>query len=231
VMGQGADFFNDVWAFDLEQETWTELKANERSAESPRPRYGQSAALDAQGRVLISHGFSDQGRFDDTWAFDVAGAHWVNLTPTSGPRPLKRCLHALIYEATADRMLLYGGCSSGFGPCPQGDLWAFDLKTTTWIELTPQGAAPTARSNVSLAYDVATQTLFLFGGKTEREASAETWSYELGNNMWMQLERAEEPSARSSQATSYDTQTQRALIFGGLTADGSSADLWEWSSQ
>jgi hypothetical protein len=229
VMGQGAGFFNDVWAFDLDRETWTELKANERSAEAPRPRYGQSAALDSQGRVLISHGFSDQGRFDDTWAFDVAAARWVNLTPTSGAKPLKRCLHALIYESAADRMILYGGCSSGFGPCPQGDLWAFDLKTATWSELTPRGAAPTPRSDVSLAYAAANQTLFLFGGKAEAGASAETWSYDLDGNVWMLLERPDGPSARSSQATSYDAQTRRALMFGGLTTDGSSADLWEWT--
>jgi Galactose oxidase, central domain len=228
VMGQGASFFNDVWAFDLDQETWTELKANDRSAAAPRPRYGQSAALDAGGRVLISHGFSDQGRFDDTWAFDVASARWVNLTPASGPKPLKRCLHELIYDAVADRLLLFGGCSSGFGPCPQGDLWAFDLKTSAWTELRPSGAAPAARSNAALVYEAATQTLFLFGGKTEDGASADVWSYDLGRNMWMQLEQGGGPGARSSQATSYDPQTRRALIFGGLTADGSSADLWEW---
>jgi Galactose oxidase, central domain len=229
VKGQGADFFNDVWAFDLDHETWTELKANDRGATAPRPRYGQSAVLDSQGRVLISHGFSDQGRFDDTWAFDVATARWVNLTPMSGAKPLKRCLHVLIYETTADRIILYGGCSSGFGPCPQGDLWAFDLKTTSWIELTPDGAAPTARSNASLVYEAATQTLFLFGGKTDNGPSAETWSYELDSNVWMQLEPADEPNARSSQATSYDAPTRRAMILGGLTADGSSADLWEWT--
>jgi hypothetical protein len=228
VMGQGADFFNDVWAFDLDQETWTELKANDRSAMAPRPRYGQSAVLDAQGRVLISHGFSDQGRFDDTWAFDIAAARWINLTPTSGAKPLKRCLHALIYEPTSDRMILFGGCSSGFGPCPQGDLWAFDLKTTTWTELTPGGVTPAARSNTSLVYEAATRSLLLFGGKTERGPSAETWSYELDSKVWTQLEHTDDPSARSSQALDYDTQTGRALLFGGLAADGSSADLWEW---
>jgi len=229
VMGQGADFFNDVWAFDLDLETWTELKANDRSAAAPRPRYGQSAALDTQGRVLISHGFSDQGRFDDTWAFDLAAARWVNLTPASGPKPLKRCLHELIYEAIADRLLLFGGCSSGFGPCPQGDLWAFDLKTTTWTELIPSGVAPSARSNASLVYEATTQTLYLFGGKTDGGANAETWSYDLDKNQWTQLEGQKAPSARSSQATGYDVQVRRALIFGGLTAAGSSADLWEWS--
>jgi hypothetical protein len=127
-------------------------------------------------------------------------------------------------------MILFGGCSSGFGPCPQGDVWAFDLKTTTWTELTPGGAAPTARSNASLVYEAATLSLFLFGGKTESGPSAETWSYELDGKVWTQLEHTDDPSARSSQATSYDGQTGRTLIFGGLTTNGSSADLWEWRS-
>jgi hypothetical protein len=74
VMGQGSNgFFNDAWAFDLDQETWVQLKSND-TGNGPRPRYGQSAALDGGARVLISHGFSDQGRFDDTWAFADTGA-------------------------------------------------------------------------------------------------------------------------------------------------------------
>ena len=236
--GRDTETFGDTWIFDRATRMWRAV-----DSAGPAPRFGHGAVYDAvQRRMLIVMG---QGAdfFNDVWAFDLdqetwtelkandgsAAARWVNLTPTSGSKPLKRCLHALIYEAAADRMILFGGCSSGFGPCPQGDLWAFDLKTTTWTELTPRGAAPTARSNASLVYEAATRSLFLFGGKTESGASAETWSYDLDGNEWMQLERADGPSARSSQATSYDTQTGRALIFGGLTADGSSADLWEWT--
>jgi hypothetical protein len=81
VMGQGASFYNDAWAFDLEAETWTELKASQIGPDQPRPRYGQSAALDDQGRVFISHGFSDEGRFDDTWVFDPATARFSKVSP------------------------------------------------------------------------------------------------------------------------------------------------------
>lgn len=228
VMGQGADFYNDAWAFDLDREVWAELKPNQRGSADPRPRYGQSAALDAQGRVLISHGFSDQGRFDDTWAFDTVAARWINLTPTHGPKPLNRCLHALVYQAAANRLILFGGCSSGFGPCPQGDLWAFDLDTAMWTELTPTGAAPAARSNPAMLYDPGSQSLLLFGGKTAHGADAESWRYSLSDNAWAQIETEQSPSPRSSHAADYDPQARRALILGGLTEAGSSADIWEW---
>ena len=85
----------------------------------------------------ISHGFTFEGRFDDTWSLDPAAGVWTDLSPAPETRPLKRCLHEAVWDAARGRMLLYGGCSSGFGPCPQGDLWAFDPATRTWTELTP----------------------------------------------------------------------------------------------
>ena len=61
--GNGTAFFNDVWAYD--GEVWTQLDAP--SAEGPAIRYGSGGALDPEGnRLLITHGFTDVGRFDDT---------------------------------------------------------------------------------------------------------------------------------------------------------------------
>ncbi len=225
IMGEGAGFFNDVWAFDLDKETWTQLKASAIAPDAPRPRYGQSAILDGKGRVIVSHGFSDQGRFDDTWAFELATAKWVNLTPPSGPKPLKRCLHELVYDAAMERMILFGGCSSGFGPCPQGDLWSFDLKTNSWTELKPSGDAPTARQNPTLVY--ANQQIVLFGGRTSAGANAETWSYNLASNRWTKLVGDQAPAARSSHDMDYDAKSNRIIIFGGRGADNLT-DIWEW---
>ena len=121
--GQASRFFADTWAYDIAGNAWRQL-----SAGGPPERYAHSAIYDPRGdRMVISHGFvSEQGRFDDTWAFDLRAAAWRNITP-GAPRPLRRCLHHAVYDERAHQMLLYGGCSSGFGPCPQGDLWSFDL--------------------------------------------------------------------------------------------------------
>lgn len=226
--GNGTDFFNDVWSFDLEQETWRRLKANNNASDAPRTRYGQSAAIDNRGRVLITHGFSDQGRFDDTWAFELSGSRWLNITPASGPRPLKRCLHELIYDAVGDRLVMFGGCASGFGPCPLGDLWALDLKSNLWSELKPTGALPTPRSNPSMVYLPTIRQIFLFGGLSS-QASSETWSYDLASNRWNGLESPAGPVPRSSQALGYDSMTRRVILFGGKAAASARNDLWEWN--
>jgi hypothetical protein len=225
LMGQGTIFYNDVWGFDLDNEVWNAVKGNRNMADAPRTRYGQSAALDGEGRVLISHGFSDQGRFDDTWAFDLATATWANITPASGPKPLKRCLHELVYGPAMDTLYLFGGCSSGFGPCPQGDLWALDLKTNSWRELGQGATKPSPRSNPTFSIDSAGKRLVLFGGQAG-EASGETWSYDLAGAAWARMD-IPGPSARSSQATARDSGSNRLFIVGGQTSDGTANDVWE----
>ncbi|MDX2180917.1 MAG: kelch repeat-containing protein, partial [Bryobacteraceae bacterium] len=84
--GQASGFFSDVWAFDISAGTWTELAPNDRG---PSRRYGHSGVYDPRGdRLVISHGFTNAGRFDDTWSFDFASNSWRNITP-GGTRPLR----------------------------------------------------------------------------------------------------------------------------------------------
>src|SRR3990172_8147023 len=128
--GQAGGFFNDVWAFDTAKETWQKL---ETKGTAPAQRYGSSAVVDTRtNQLIITHGFAS-GRFDDTFALDLATNTWSAIAPKDAV-PLKRCLHEAVYDAKADRMILFGGCSSGFGPCPQGDLWSLDVNGKGWDE-------------------------------------------------------------------------------------------------
>jgi N-acetylneuraminic acid mutarotase len=60
----GETFFNDTWRFDLDARSWSEIPTGD---DRPSPRYGTSAVLDGEGNLLVSHGFTFEGRFDDTW--------------------------------------------------------------------------------------------------------------------------------------------------------------------
>ncbi|MBI2951741.1 hypothetical protein HYY27_06590 [bacterium] len=221
-----AGFFNDVWAFDLGRETWQELVA---AGDRPTVRYGSSAVFDApRNRMVISHGFTSQGRFDDTWAFDLGRNVWTDLTPASGLRPVKRCLHEAVYDAGGDRMLLFGGCASGFGPCPLGDLWAFDLRTNVWTELRPSGAAPGARTNPALAYDPAVRRALLIGGSAAEGLTNDTWTFDAAGGAWTKLTfEGSIPAPRYSHDAVVDSTNARVLLFGGHSTKGFSDELWE----
>lgn len=212
-------FFNDVWGFDLATSTWSQVAT---SSGPPPARYGTSAIIDeARNRLIISHGFTTSGRFDDTWALDLANLTWTDITPT-GTIPLKRCLHEAVYDAARDRMLLFGGCSSGFGPCPQGDLWSFDLASHIWTELTP-AAGPAAVSNPALVFDAERGQAILFGGNSSEGPSAELWVLDSNTASWSPLELSA-PAARRSHDAALDARGH-LWVFGGIGEERYS-ELW-----
>jgi N-acetylneuraminic acid mutarotase len=219
----GATFFNDAWRFDLDDLTWSEIAAGDIR---PSPRYGTSAVLDGNGNILISHGFTFDGRFDDTWSLDPATGSWTDLSPAPETRPLKRCLHEALWDAEGQRMLLYGGCSSGLGPCPQGDLWAFDPVARTWTDLTP-AESPAPRSNPALVRDEASRVIWLVDGLTEAGYIADLWELDLGEDTphWSDIPQdASVPEARASHdATALGGNV---YLFGGFGNSGALADLW-----
>lgn len=222
--GQAAStFYDDTWRFDFETETWEQLDI----AAGPAARYGHSAVLDGDGRLIISHGFTFEGRFDDTWALDLASGEWADVSPDAdGVRPLRRCLHEAVWDAEKGRMLLFGGCASGFGPCPLGDLWEFDPAGRVWTELTPE-VGPAARTNPALVVDRAAQRAILLAGSTGAGYTFDTWTLDLADNAATWTEHSlsgEAPSARSSlDAVILDG---RLYLFGGIGDAGVSAELW-----
>ena len=217
-------FFNDVWEFDLNTETWRELSP---SGERPVPRYGTSAIYDpVRNQMIVSHGFSSQGRFDDTWSFDLEAHEWTELTPADS-KPLKRCLHDAVYDAEKDRMLLGGGCSSGFGPCPQDDLWAFDLSTQIWTQLQFEADHPGPLRNQALLFEPSGMRMLLFGG-AESRAKSDTWSLDVNNDIWELISfQGQIPEARWSHKMVLDSARRRALMWGGTSGSPVFDDLWE----
>jgi hypothetical protein len=191
--GQAGGFFSDVWAFDIAVSTWQQLS---RDDAGPSRRYGHSAIYEsARDRMVVSHGFTNAGRFDDTWAFDLTNSTWRNISPSSG-RPLRRCLHHAVYNAAGGEMLLYGGCSSGSGPCPQADLWSFDLANNRWTERTPR-VSPPGREHYGFAFDGPRSRAVLFGGSGNSGLLSDSWEYDPQALTW-QSAAIEGQSAKSA---------------------------------
>jgi uncharacterized protein (TIGR03437 family) len=220
--GQASGFFNDVWAFDLATSTWRQLSSGNTG---PSRRYGHSAVIDtARDRMVISHGFTNAGRFDDTWAFHLATNSWRDISPTAN-RPLRRCLHHAAYDPERGLMYLYGGCSSGSGPCPQGDLWSFDLSTNRWTERTP-GNSPPPRQHYGMAFDEMRGKLVVFGGSGNGLLN-DTWEYDPRASSWQSAPISGAlPSARDRHHAVYAADRGVVFFFGGSTSAGLTNELW-----
>ncbi|MBI3471973.1 MAG: hypothetical protein HY013_11515 [Candidatus Solibacter usitatus] len=218
--GQAGGFFSDTWAYNLERNSWSQLAPDNAG---PSRRYAHSGVYDApRDRMIVSHGFTGAGRFDDTWAFDLAGERWTDISPSSG-RPLRRCLHHAVVDPANNQMLLYGGCASGFGPCPLGDLWSFDLLTHRWSERSG-GNQPAPRQHYGMAFDSRRSRLVLFGGGGDRGDLNDTWEYDNG---WSQIApEGDTPSPRSRHQAAYAPDLGVLFFFGGRSLAGSGNELF-----
>jgi uncharacterized protein (TIGR03437 family) len=211
IAGQGAGFFSDAWAYDIQGNSWTQLSGN---SNGPTPRYGLSAIYDPKrDRIVISHGFTSDGRFDDTWALDLKSNSWRDISP-SNTRPLRRCLHHAVYVPQSDQMLLYGGCSSGFGPCPQGDLWSFDLVTNQWKQIVT-AVSPAPRQRYGMVFDDHRNKMVLFGGLGGPPFN-DTWEYDPASAVWTQIATGGDvPTARYRLEAVFASDLGTAFFFGG----------------
>ncbi len=215
-------FFGDVWSFDPASAAWTELPS---AGEVPAARYGSCASLGPDGRLWISHGFTqDDGRFSDTRAYDFGTGEWTDETPT-GRVPTERCLHDCFWSADGSQLVLYGGQTTGVPAL--GDAWAFDAETRDWTA-SADGAAP-ARQLFAMA-PVEGGALVFGGGSLESNYLADAWLLDAASLAMTQLSAAAGPAARDGATLVHDTAGGRLMLFGGRGENGPLGDVWEIGS-
>jgi hypothetical protein len=169
-------------------------------------------------------GFTDAGRFDDTWRFNIANAAWQQISLTAHPE--RRCLHSASYDALKHRMIIYGGQTSG----PRGDIWAFDLANNTWADLTPP-TSPAGRWFSANIYDAAKNRAIIFGGGLGGgSVTNDVWAFDLAKNSWQQISASgTSPSAREGAVAIYIHSEARMVVFGGGAGNVYFNDIWTLS--
>ncbi len=217
--GQGAGFYNDVWAFDLTTHIWQQRSP---TGTIPMARYGSVAIYNPSAhRMTMFSGFTTSGRFDDTQAYDIALNNWIELTP-SGTNPLQRCLHAACYDEQRHRMIIYGGQNAG----PLDDIWAFDLTANTWSNLTPP-TKPPGRIFPSSIY--ADNHVIVFGGLTASGNENTLWSFNMLDSSWTMITPSGIlPEKRNSHAAVFIPQDRSMIVFAG-EGDSLYNDVWKLS--
>ncbi len=224
TLGQaGSGFFDDIWLFDPSDATWLELPG---AGARPVARYGSCSGVGPDGRLWISHGFTEEGsRFFDTRAYDVDEAAWSDETPAD-LQPVERCLHTCWWTDSGD-FVLYGGQTTGVAAL--GDLWLLSGSQTgaggTWAKLEKPPLDARHLPAVARRGEV---TLVVGGRDVDRKPLADTWLLpDPGGAAITRLE-IDGPPARSGGALVYDSERDRMLLFGGI-GDAALDDLWALS--
>jgi hypothetical protein len=211
----GSDFFGDVWRYDPRRNAWTQI-----DAPGPAPRYGAGVAYDRSTNALwVTHGFTNDGRFDDTWELGDDG--FADASATPGNRPLERCLVGAAFRS--GKLYLFGGQSD---PRPfLDDLWRYDAAARTWEELQP-ALRPSARNVYGSA--LLGRNWVIHGGATRRGFARDLWVLDLARTSTFARvrTRGRAPAARANHAMT-PLGRSRALIVGGAAEDGDQLrDAW-----
>jgi hypothetical protein len=205
------------------------------SEHAPQRRFGYAMAYDAaRGRLVLFGGkLSDtsssssacSASSDDsstaTWEWD--GAIWHRRTPLTEPPEHKG--HVMAYDAFHERVVMFGGDTTG-----RGSTWEWD--GSNWSEQTPVTAPPARLTDAAMAYDAGRRRVVLFGGDNGvHDFKDLTWEWNGAN--WHQINTTASPSARAASAMTYDSKRGKIVLFGGIVAAGRNevsplSDTWEF---
>ena len=217
----GGEFLNDTWLFDPADGMWQEIP-DFRGA--PSQRYGAAAALDPSGRLVVTHGFTNQGRFDDTWGFALLDNFWTEISP-DGARPIERCLVRAVWDAARERLIMFGGQTTATPFL--GDTWAL-TGSEGWLELTPQ-QSPSPRNFYAMAFDEVAGRALLIGGQTEDGPANDLWAFDAASDSWARLTLdGESPSARAGHDAAFAAGS--LYVVGGYDGSSELNDLWVLSA-
>lgn len=176
--------------------------------------------------------------FNDLWAVqhvippDAASQQNLNWTKVviAGRAPSLRFGMSAVYNATSNRMIIFGGGTGFPGPCVN-DLWVLKNAnsvggTATWVQQTPTGTPPPIRQGHTAVYDAANNKMIVFGGTDCKGAYyKDLWILSnadgaTGTPSWAQVTPSGTgPSARSLATAIYDSANNIMTVYGGGTSN------------
>ena len=98
-----------------------------------------------------------------------------------------------------------------------------------WTKQAP-ATSPSARVGASMAYDAATGTMILFGGKLPGNGQVYNGTWIWDGTTWTRQFPTTSPPARFGASMAYDAATGTVVLFGGLSSSGRAfGDTWTWN--
>ncbi len=136
--------------------------------------------------MLLFGGFSNIGRFNDLWQYDLDTGRWHEIND-AGSVPARRCLHTSAFIESSGEMLVYGGIQGGGGRSSDffDDTHLYNPQSRQWRRLNITG--PGKRSGAIAFYDSAEDAVFLWGGKEFNTLPNSLWRFDVQSERWSEV--------------------------------------------
>lgn len=178
---------SNIYKLNLDTFVWTKLALKEVSSHSlisqtaPEARDDHSLVWwnDGSKATMVTFGgFVDSGRENDLWQYVFETDTWAKLDPITKEMPCKRSGHsAVVYN---DKMYIFGGVDDEINRL--NDLWEFDLKKKTWLELKVDNPpAPRNSHSANLFHNY----MIIFGGMHDLTKELnDLYAFDFNSQTW-----------------------------------------------
>jgi hypothetical protein len=186
----------DLWALDLETETWSLLTP--ASTAAPAARVNAAMVVDAgRNRLLVFGGNTSTSgmsyvSMNDVWQFDFEANMWSPINVAGGPS--SRLFTAALFDDTRDRLVIFGGADeTAFGNTAVyfNDLWALEFADVApqWVPLDAATARPDGRFWSHMVWADALDLYVLFGGhdSTSLGNRNDVYTFDPITEQWSEL--------------------------------------------
>jgi len=129
---------NETWVYDYNTNTWTNMSPTVEGGVLT-PRVAASMVYDSSADDVIMFGGEDSsGQLDETWAYNYSTNKWSRLDPDQVGGVLRpREGHAMVYDASAGKTILFGGWTGTQPSTHFGDAWEYmrdgRAAAITWV--------------------------------------------------------------------------------------------------
>jgi hypothetical protein len=154
----------------------------------------------------------------DTWYFYFSNQTWEKKYPANPPAA--RYGAAMAFDTAASKFVLFGGDLEGkqWPGTLSNETWSYDPVQEKWTKMQP-ATSPKARYYHTMAFDPGTNRVVLYGGIESHGASlCDTWTYDLTNDAWTQVNPSPNPGPRVGHAMVY-MGTPGTILLAGAGSD------------
>lgn len=187
-------------------------------ASTQMPGFGENAV-----DVIVSDDCGSTISEPASWTV-TSHEYWNDVTPQLTAMPSPRKGHAMAYDSTRGRTVLFGGNQN---TTHNRETWEYD--GVNWNLVADSG--PTPRSGHALSYGpidgAGHMGIVLFGGRDNSDFYfGDTWVWD--GHTWQVIVPAALPRARAGHSMAYDPNLNRVVMFGGAVTGVYFGDTWEW---
>lgn len=205
-------------------------------ASLPEPRTYSTLVYDPIHKDLLLIGGEDASTTNlvpSIWSFDPGNQEWhyignlpAGVEPSDGAA----------FDVAAGKVIVHSSWLFYSSRALVSETWAFDPVTGAWENRKPKVSPPPGICGCGsqMTYDEKAEKVVMFGGINVRPMTEtnDTWAYDYASNLWTVMPRPADPgrlpSARNSFGLTYDSGSDRIILFGGDEDSGPGQGTWSY---